>query len=37
MRKIDRVVRKMVHGTDRARFCTILAEIWYDEMDIDEN
>ena len=37
MRKIDRVVRKMVHGTDRARFRTILAEIWYDEMDIDEN
>ena len=37
MRKIDRVVRKVVHGSDRRRFRTILADIWYDEMEIDEN
>jgi superfamily II DNA/RNA helicase len=37
LRKIDRVVRKLVHGNDRNRYRSILAEIWYDEMEIDEN
>jgi superfamily II RNA helicase len=37
LRKIDRVVRKLVHGSDRNRYRSILAEIWYDEMEIDEN
>ena len=37
LRKIDRVVRKMVHGNERVRFRSILTDIWYDEMDIDEN
>ena len=37
LRKIDRVVRKLVHGGERNRYRSILAAIWYDEMDIDEN
>ena len=37
LRKIDRVVRKLVHGNERNRYRSILAAIWYDEMDIDEN
>lgn len=37
LRKIDRVVRKLVHGHDRNRYRSILAAIWYDEMEIDEN
>jgi superfamily II RNA helicase len=37
LRKIDRVVRKLVHGHDRNRYRSILASIWYDEMEIDEN
>lgn len=37
LRKIDRVVRKLVHGNDRNRYRSILAAIWYDEMEIDEN
>ncbi|NLL36829.1 MAG: DEAD/DEAH box helicase [Fretibacterium sp.] len=37
LRKIDRVLRKMARGQDRKRLRSILAEIWYDEMDIDEN
>lgn len=37
LRKIDRVVRKLVHGSDRNKYRAILASIWYDEMDIDEN
>jgi superfamily II DNA/RNA helicase len=37
LRKIDRVVRKLVHGGDRNRYRSVLAAIWYDEMEIDEN
>jgi superfamily II RNA helicase len=37
LRKIDRVMRKLVHGNDRNRYRTVLAAIWYDEMEIDEN
>jgi superfamily II RNA helicase len=37
LRKIDRVVRKLVHGGDRTRYRATLAAIWYDEMEIDEN
>jgi len=37
LRKIDRVVRKLVHGNERNRYRSILAAIWYDEMEIDEN
>jgi len=37
LRKIDRVVRKLVHGGDRNKYRTILAAIWYDEMEIDQN
>lgn len=37
LRKIDRVVRKLVHGNERNRYRSILASIWYDEMEIDEN
>ena len=31
------MVRKLVHGNDRNRYRTILAAIWYDEMEIEEN
>jgi hypothetical protein len=37
LRKIDRVVRKLVHGNERDKFRSTLAAIWYDEMEIDEN
>ncbi|MDR1376030.1 MAG: hypothetical protein LBJ22_00850 [Synergistaceae bacterium] len=37
LRKIDRVVRKLVHGSERNRYRSILSAIWYDEMEIDEN
>ncbi|MBQ9564384.1 MAG: DEAD/DEAH box helicase, partial [Synergistaceae bacterium] len=37
MRKIDRVASRLVHGSDRTRFRSILANIWYDEMEVDEN
>jgi superfamily II RNA helicase len=37
LRKIDRVVRKLMHGNERNRYRSILAAIWYDEMEIDEN
>ncbi|MDR2174508.1 MAG: DEAD/DEAH box helicase [Synergistaceae bacterium] len=37
LRKIDRVVRKLMRGGDRNRYRSILAAIWYDEMEIDEN
>jgi superfamily II RNA helicase len=37
LKKIDRVVRKLMHGSDRNRYRSILAAIWYDEMEIDEN
>ncbi|MCL2767915.1 MAG: DEAD/DEAH box helicase, partial [Synergistaceae bacterium] len=35
--KIDRSVRKLVHGRDREKYRKILSAIWYDEMEIDEN
>ena len=37
LEKIDRSVRKIVHGKDRERFRKILAAIWYDELEIDQN
>ncbi|GHS98451.1 DEAD/DEAH box helicase [Synergistales bacterium] len=37
LRKIDKVIRKLVHGQERNRYRSILASIWYDEMEIDEN
>ena len=37
LEKIDRSVRRIVHGKDREKYRKILATIWYDEMDIDEN
>ncbi|MDR2529690.1 MAG: DEAD/DEAH box helicase [Synergistaceae bacterium] len=37
LRKIDRVVQKLVRGGERNRYRSILAAIWYDEMEIDEN
>jgi hypothetical protein len=37
LRKIDRVVRKLVHGSDRNRYRSVLSAVWYDEMEIDEN
>jgi superfamily II RNA helicase len=37
LHKIDRVVRKLVHGRERNRYRSTLAAIWYDEMEIDEN
>ena len=37
LEKIDRSVRKQVHGKERERYRRILATIWYDEMEIDEN
>ncbi|MBR1671819.1 MAG: DEAD/DEAH box helicase [Fretibacterium sp.] len=37
MRKIERVASRLVRGSDRTRFRSILADIWYDEMEVDEN
>ncbi len=37
MNRIDWVIRQQVRGADRARFQAILADIWYDEMEVDEN
>jgi superfamily II DNA/RNA helicase len=37
LERIDRSVRKIVHGNDREKYRKILATIWYDEMEIDEN
>ena len=37
LEKIDRSVRKLVHGKGREKYRKILAAIWYDEMEIDEN
>ena len=37
LEKIDRSVRRIVHGKDREKYRKILATIWYDEMEIDEN
>ena len=37
MKKIDILAKRMVRGSSRSRFMRILAEIWYDEMEIEEN
>ena len=37
MKKIDILAKRMVRGSSRPRFMKILAEIWYDEMEIEEN
>jgi superfamily II RNA helicase len=37
LRKIDRAIRRFVHGRERTRFRSILAAIWYDEMEVEEN
>lgn len=37
MKKIDRAARRLAHGSERAKFMAILAEIWYDEMEVEEN
>ena len=37
MKKIDFLVKKITRKSNRARFMSILSEIWYDEMEIEEN
>ena len=37
MKRINNAASKLARGKNRAKFKKILAEIWYDEMDIDEN
>lgn len=37
MKKIDREARRIARGGSRKTFMKILAEIWYDEMEVDEN
>lgn len=37
LNRIDRAVRKMVGGRDRKKFSKVLASLWYDEMDIEQN
>lgn len=37
LNKIDRAVRKLVAGKDRKKFRKLLAALWYDEMDVEEN
>ncbi|MBQ7169973.1 MAG: DEAD/DEAH box helicase [Synergistaceae bacterium] len=37
MKKIDILAKRMARGANRPRFMKILAEIWYDEMEIEEN
>ena len=37
MRKIDILAKRIVRRGNRTRFMKILAEIWYDEMEIEEN
>lgn len=37
MRKINLAARKLARKNERVKFMDILAEIWYDEMEIDEN
>ena len=37
MRQINQAASKLARGKHRAKFKKILAEIWYDEMEIDEN
>ena len=37
MQRINHAASKLARGKHRAKFKKILAEIWYDEMEIDEN
>ncbi|MBL3593969.1 MAG: DEAD/DEAH box helicase [Synergistaceae bacterium] len=37
LRKIAKAVRRLVPASQRQRFRLILADLWYGEMDIDEN
>ena len=37
MKKIDREAVRLTRGRNRKTFMKILAEIWYDEMEIEEN
>ena len=37
MKKIDIAAKRITRGSERKKFMAILAEIWYDEMDVDEN
>ena len=37
MKKIDREAKRIARGSSRKMFMKILAEIWYDEMEVDEN
>jgi len=37
LKKIDIAVRHLVSTQERSRFRSILADIWYEEMDVDEN
>ena len=37
MKKIDFLVKRITRKSNRARFMSILSEIWYDEMEIEEN
>ena len=37
MKKIDFLVKRITRKGNRARFMQILSEIWYDEMEIEEN
>ncbi|MBP6331887.1 MAG: DEAD/DEAH box helicase [Aminivibrio sp.] len=37
MNRIDRAVRKLVGGHEKKKFRKLLAALWYDEMDIEEN
>ena len=37
MRRISQAASKLARGRNRVKFKKILAEIWYDEMEIDEN
>ena len=37
MKKIDLAAKRITRGGERRKFMGILAEIWYDEMEVDEN
>lgn len=37
LHKIDRAIKKMTVGGERKKYRKVLAALWYDEMDIDEN
>lgn len=37
MKKIERAARRLSRKNERAKFMEILAEIWYDEMEVEEN